>query len=202
MSLLRAVDVPPPRVAPRERHVRVTALLVAALWFDVLLASARHARVGALPPLATAAAGLATQILFTALEALAARAAWHATGRALRWRELAPRLFAVSSAEAFAISVATGGTVLPSWLAQLLAGARAAPGPVPDTGLAFAFAAFGLLTVLRVVLSAHAQARLAGARWSHALGLVTALYLATRLAMWWTSDLMQGRSFQSWGTIP
>lgn len=202
MSLLRAVDVSPSRVEPTEAHVRLTALLVAALWFDVLWESARHVRVGVLPPAAAAAAGLTTQVLFTALEALVARAAWRASGRLLRWRDLAPRLFAVSSAEAFALSVATGGTVLPSWLAQLLAGARAAPGAVPDTGLAFAFATFGLLTVLRVMLSAHTQARLAGARWSQALGLVTMLYLATRLAMWWSSDLMQGRSFQPWGTTP
>lgn len=202
MSLLRAVDVPPPRIEPTEAHVRLTALLVAVLWFDVLWESSRHLRVRALPPLAATVAGLTMQSLFTALEAHAARAAWRATGRALRWRELAPRLFAVSSAEAFALSIATGGTVLPSWLAQLLAGARAAPGAVPDTGLAFAFAAFGVLTVRRVVLSAHTQARLAGARWSHAFGLVTLLYLATRIAMWWSSDLMQGCGFQLWGTTP
>lgn len=199
MSLLRAVDVPPPRVVPTETHHRVTALLVAVFWFDVLWECARLAPRSNLPPLAVALVGLASQLLFCALEAGAARAAWQALGHAPNWHALVTRVLAASSAEAFAVSVAAGGTVLPSWLAQLLAGARALPLAQPDSGAVHAFAGFGVLTVVRIALSAHAQARLVGARFARGLLVVAGLYLATRLAMWWSSDLAQGRSFQPWG---
>jgi hypothetical protein len=202
MRVLQTLTVPPPRAVSNESHVRLTALLVSALWFDVLWSATRHGHAAGLPPAAAAAIGLASQWLVCALESVAARAAWRTLGRRAAWHELWPRILAASAAEAFAVSIATGNPSLPSWLAQLLAGARAAPLAAGDTGLAFAFAGFGVLALLRMLVSAHAQARLVGARLSHALALVLAFYLATRLAMWWSSDLMQGRSFEPWGIFP
>ncbi|MEQ1831524.1 MAG: hypothetical protein ABL977_00610 [Candidatus Eisenbacteria bacterium] len=200
MTLLRAIDVPPPRSAPRETHVSITALLVALLWFDVLWETARHGEPAAFPPLAVAALGLASQLLFCAFEAVLARAAWQLAGHTPRWEALATRILAASSAEAFAVSIAAGGTPLPGWLAQLLAGARAAPLATPDAGLAFAFAGFGVLALVRMALSAQQQARLVRAPFAHGAAVVLALWFATRLMMWWSSELARGRSYQPWGS--
>lgn len=199
MTVLRAVDVPPPRSTPSEPHMRVTALLVTLFWFDVLWEGARLHPTSGLGPLAVALVGLASQLVFSCLEALAARAAWQMLGHEPTWGALATRIVAASSAEAFAVSIATGGTGLPSWLAQLLAGARAAPLATPDTGLAFAFSGFGVLALVRLALSAHAQARLVRVPFARGALVVSVLWLATRLIMWWSSELAQGRSFQPWG---
>ena len=199
MTMLRAVDVPPPRSAPSETHWRITALLVTLLWFDVLWEGARLHPASGLGPLAVALVGLASQLVFSCLEALAARAAWQMLGHEPAWGALATRIVAASSAEAFAISIAMGATGLPSWLAQLLAGARAAPLAAPDTGLAFALSGFGVLAIARMALSAHAQARLVRVPFARGALVVSAFWVATRLMMWWSSELAQGRSFQPWG---
>ena len=201
MSLSRAVPVPPPTPFSTETLARVAALLVATLWFDVLHDAARHASATSLPHWLAALTGLATQLAFTAAEAALAVVAWGATGTPVTWRALAPRLLAVSSAEALALAIAAGHTSLPPVLAVGLAGARAGSGFTPGSGPEFAFAAFGALAVARLLLSAHAQARVARASYPRALLVVAAFYLATRLVMWWSFDLMQGRSFQSLGEI-
>ena len=211
MTLSHAVEVPPPRIHSIEARAWVSAVLVAMLWFDVLYDAARHASSLSLPlpPWLAALAGLATQLAFTACEAAVAVQAWGVAGEDVPWRALAPRLLAVSSAEAFAVALAAGHTIVPPTLAVWLSGARAAGGAVaggaasgaapPVSGLAFAFAGFGLLTVARLLLSAHAQSGVARASFTRALFVVLTLFLATRLVMWWSCDLMQGRSFQSWG---
>lgn len=179
--------------------MRVTALLVTLFWFDVLWEGARLHPASGLGPLAVALVGLASQLAFSAFEALAARAAWQMLGHEPTWGALATRIVAASSAEAFAVSIATGGTGLPSWFAQLLAGARAAPLATPDAGLAFAFSGFGVLAIARMALSAHAQARLVRVPFARGALIVSAFWFATRLMMWWSSELAQGRSFQPWG---
>ena len=199
MTLSRAVDIPPPRVFTAEARACVIALLVAAMWFDVLYDAARHAGNLSLPPWLAALAGLATQLAFTACEAPVAAQAWSVACEQVRWRVLAPRLLGVSSAEALAVTVAAGHTSVPPALAVWLAGPRAAGPAAPVSGPAFAFAAFGLLTVARLLLSAHAQSGVARASFMRALMVVLTLFLATRLVMWWSFDLMQGRSFRAWG---
>jgi hypothetical protein len=201
MSLLRAVDVPPPRVEPSEGHMRLTALMALLFWFDVLWTAARHTTPAGLSPIAAAAVGCTTQCVFSACEAAAAQRLWSVTGHPVRWHALFSRVLAVSAIEAFAVSVASGGTLLPRNLAVMLAGARALPDGAADAAAPAAFAAFGVLTTFRLLLSAHAQARLARAPLARGLAVVLALYLATRLAMWWTSDLMHGRSFEPWGML-
>src|SRR5438093_29641 len=85
MTLSRAVDVPPPRVFSAEVRACVIALLVAAMWFDVLYDAARHASGLSLPPWLAALAGLATQLAFTAGEAAVAVQAWRVAGEEPRW---------------------------------------------------------------------------------------------------------------------
>lgn len=199
MTVSRVQDFSPAGTRSAELRAWLVAILAASLWFEVLLDAARHASGLPLAPWLAAAAGLATQLAFTAAEAGVATLAWRVAGERVRWRALAPRLLAVSSAEAFAVAVAAGHTAIPSVLAPWLAGPRAAGGPPPASGLVFAFAAFGALTAARMLLSAHAQAGVARVSFARGLVLVLALYLATRLVMWWSFDLMQGRSFQLWG---
>jgi len=195
MTMSRAVTVPPPRVRSTEAHAWLVALLVAGMWLDVLFDVAAHSSHVVRAPWLAALAGLAGQLAFTALEAAVAAEAWRLAGATAAWRSLVPRLLTVSSAEAFAVAIAAGRTTLPQPVAMVLAGARAAPGAAAS-GPTYALSGFGALAVVRLLLSAHAQAGVARVPYGRALLLVLALYLATRIAMWWSLDLMQGRSFQ------
>src|SRR5437773_2591801 len=183
-----------------EARMWVTALLVGMMWLDVMYGSP----VGAQPfaRWLVALAGLAAELAFTVCEAAAAVASWRVLGRLVRWSELAPRLLVASSVETLAVSIAAGRAHLPRGWALALAGTRALEGAPaagvsgPSHGLAAAFAAFGVLAIVRMVFSAALQARVARATFSAALLLVIVMWLVSRLAMWWTFDLLQGRSFQ------
>ena len=183
-----------PAADPGEARLRVTALLVATMWFDVLYGAAQIGRAHA--PWIVALAGLVAELAFTAAEAVVAVAGWRALGKNVRWTVLAPRLLAASSAETLAVSIASGSTHLPHDWALLLAGPRAMAGTAPPHGLGAAFAATGVLAIVRVLCSAGLQARAARASFATALGLVLAMWLVSRLAVWWTFDLLSGRSFQ------
>ncbi len=181
------------------------ALFASVIWFEVLLLAVPSTLADAAPPVLAAAAGLAAQAAFTAVEASLGVAAWGALGARVRWAALAPALLVVSVTEATAMAVASGATGLPEAWCLLLAGTRAAPERVGSAGASRAFAAFGALAVARLVLAAHAHAALARQPWTRAAALVLAFYLATRLLLWWSLDLLQGRSHEPWsllGTCP
>ena len=184
-----------PRTAEHgEARIRVTALLVAMMWFEVLYGAAEVRRAHA--PWIVALAGLLSQLAFTAAEAAVAVAGWRALGKTVRWSALATRLLVASSAETLAVGIASGRAYLPRDWALLLAGPRAVEAAGPLHGLAAAFAATGVLAIVRMLFSAGLQARAARASFAAALGLVLVLWLVSRLAVWWTFDLLQGRSFQ------
>ena len=184
-----------PRAAdPGEARVRVTALLVAAMWLDVLCDGAGTAHP--LAPWLVSLVGLATQLAFTAVEAAAAMSAWRLIGRRPSWIVLAPRLLVASAPETLAVSIAAGRAHLPQVWVPVLVGPRAGAVAAPSHGLAAAFAATGALAFVRMLLSAGLQARTARAPFATALGLVLALWLVSRLGVWWSFDLLQGRSFQ------
>jgi len=203
MTIPRVHAAPSPAHLPAcraaELRMWIVAALAAAFWFDVLADAARRGVMSAgdpgFPPGAAGAAGLTAQLAFTCCEALVAGGAWRLLGHAARWRSLAPRLLAVSAAEAFAVALASGQVALPAPLAVVLAGTRAAGGGPAASGAAFAFSTFGLLTLVRLALSADAQARVAQAPPARSLLLVAAFYLATRVALAWGFDLVQGQSF-------
>ena len=175
-------------------RVRVTALLVATMWLEVLHGAAAAAHASS--PWLVALVGLGSQLVFTAGEAAAAVACWGALGRRVPWRALAPRLLVASSAETLAVSIAAGRAHLPRAWAFALAGPRAAEPAGPSHGLAAAFAAVGTLALVRMLLSAWLQSRAARASFAVAMALVLTMWLVSRLAVWWTFDLLQGRSFQ------
>ena len=102
--------------------------------------------------------------------------------------------------------VASGASGFPESVRVLLAGTRGALEHPSESALARAFASLGLLTLLRLLLaiSAHAHELRASPglaistrrRWQDAALLVLTFYGASRLALWWGLDLLQGRSFE------
>jgi hypothetical protein len=196
-SSSRASEVAIPHASRvSEAHLRVTALLVMLFWAQVLWRAAER-QGGPLPVAAMVAAGLGAQLAFSALEGACAAATWRALGARVGVAPLVARVLVASAAEGFAVAILVGDVGLPDALATVLCGPRAWPDWRPDSGFARAFAATGVLTLVRVALSAHAQARLAGASFARGLAVVGSLHLAARLVLWWASDLLLGRSFQS-----
>ncbi|MFM8559178.1 MAG: hypothetical protein ACKOC6_06195 [bacterium] len=174
------------------------ALLALAVWAEVLGQAVRRHPVPRLTPFAVVVVGLGTQCLACALEAVLARAVWRAQGVRLAWAALVTRIVTVSVCEAGALAVVTGSVVLPAAWAIALAGPRAGPDVLPADGWATATASVGLLSELGVLVSAQAQAALAGASFARGLGVVAGLWLASRLVLWWTSDLVLGGGPAPW----
>lgn len=201
MAHVRAVRVPPPRVQSSPAPVWLGALFVAVLWWQSLWAGAAHMPALGLPMFAATALGMAFVLLAAAAEAAIACGLWRVLGHEPDWGGVTLRVFGASVPEAFAAGVLAGTPQLPEPWPVWLCGVRAGVGWLPGSGVAFAFAAFGLLTVLRLVLSAHAQARLARTRFAHGMLVVLALYLVSRLIMLWSFDLMHGRSLEPWGML-
>lgn len=171
---------------------------VALFWHDTLVAQLAHSPELAptrVLPRVSAASGVFTQLLFSALEAFLYARAWRATGRRLPWLRTACELFVISSLEAFAVFMLQRPNA--SSFVWLL-GARAAwPGGIASSGLARALGGVGVLAFLRVALTVHVQSRATGARYAQASALTLAGWLGSRLALWWTIDLLRGRSFES-----
>ena len=192
------------RTLPRPREIEsapawslaLFVLAVALMWHDTLVAQLAHfpnlAPQRVTPRLA-AACGVCTQLAFSALEAFLYARAWRATGRTLPWLRTAAALFVISSFEAFALYLLHRQDASSfAWLV----GARALwPGGIAVTGLDRAFGAFGVIALIRLALTAHVQARGSGAGHVHASAMVLAGWLGSRLALWWTADLLRGRSF-------
>jgi hypothetical protein len=182
------------------------SLCAASIWFEALWRATRDAPASPLTPTLAAIVGLATQLTYTALEASLATAAWLSLGRSVRWSALAPALLTASVTEAFAVSVIAERPYWPQGWRVALAGARALPEHVAAGPLAQAFAGFGVLTLVRLVLATHAHAdalrasaphsTCASRRWRDAALLVLTFYAASRLAIWWGLDLFRGRSFE------
>lgn len=183
--------VPHPRSA--DRRLWVFALVTCLMWLEEL----RYTVPAESPVPAWLATllGVASQLAFTSGEAWVAVAAWRIQGTRVRWAALAPRVLVASAPETLALSIASGHASLPAPIAEALAGPRAS-GAAPQSGMAFAFAGAGALALVRLLLSAHLQSRAAGAGFARGLATVAALWLATRLLMWWAFELLQGRSFQ------
>jgi hypothetical protein len=201
MAHVRAVSVPPPRIRTFELHAWLGAAFVLLLWWQSLWAGAERMASLGLPPAVSASLGLALVLLAAAVEAAVACGAWRGLGHAPGWGALTLRVLGASVPEAFAAGVIAGAPRLAEPWPVWLCGARAADGWLPGSGGAFAFAGLGLLTLLRLALSAHAQARLARAPLAHGMLVVLALYLLTRLVMVWSFDLTQGHSFEPLGVV-
>ena len=170
--------------------------LTTCFWFEVLWRAARDAGELSMSPALAAAVGLATQLAFTAIEASLGATVWASFGERVSWARLMAALLTVSSTEAAAVAITSGHPALPAPWPVLLAGPRAAPHVGPASAGTQVFAAFGALTLARLVLATHAHAAAARTSWRRAALVVITFYLASRCAMWWSLDLMRGHSFE------
>ena len=193
-----AVAVPPP-ASRRSQAPWLFASISATAWYYLLARTTADSSPLPVPSSVIAGIGLASQVLFTALEALLGVAVWAAMGVRVRWSELMPLLLTVSGLEALSVAVASGRFELPAPWPVLLAGTRAGSSSgTPSVG-AETFAAFGALTLARLAFAAQAHAVAARVRWRRAACVVLVFYLASRCAVWWSLDLMRGHSFEFTG---
>jgi hypothetical protein len=123
---------------------------------------------------------------------------WRGRGRRLPFWRFFCVVASVSLADVFAIALAerahAGPPALASCLAwvvgpQLLGDARWG-----SPALRVAFGSLGLLTVIRVALTANAQSRAVGARGAMTLAGTVLVWVLGRIAIWWITDLARGRS--------
>jgi len=130
----------------------------------------------------------------------AVEATWYVLGgRAFGTRvRLLPMLGAIAS---LSLCDATAETLLhrfegeasPAWLA-LLVGGRADPEWfAEESGVRYAFGSLGLLALIRIAGTIDAQRR-QGIPPGRALALCGLAVAASRLATWWTADLVRGMS--------
>jgi hypothetical protein len=82
---------------------------------------------------------------------------------------------------------------LAAWIVPLTGVAALDPSPLAG-GLGTAFSGLGLLVLARVVSTAAVQRALLRTSWMHPLAITFGAWGATRLLVWWSVDLMVGRS--------
>jgi hypothetical protein len=127
------------------------------------------------------------------------RLLWRGRGRSLPFWRFFCVVASASMADVLALQVAgiahRGPAGLAAWLAPV-AGAHLAGGWVAgwSPALRAAFGTAGLLTALRLGLTAHAQRQALGIPMRSALTWTALVWLATRIALLFAVDLMRGMS--------
>ncbi len=155
------------------------------------------ARSGSMSPGALVGLALALTLGAVLAEAVCLRMVWGARGVTPPFLPLAFVLWLLTTIESCAAAVLARvppGSAGAVWLAPWV-GYRALAGSAAGAnGWTFAFAGAGLLTALRIGLSAAAQARLAGRRLREAAALVFAVWLVSHVLLAWMVELSRGRS--------
>jgi hypothetical protein len=150
------------------------------------------------PTGAIAAAAVAGRLPSLFAEAAAYVLWWRARGLRLPfWRFLCcVATFSTCDLLGFSIRRAAGGA--PDALrliAAVLSGPAALdPAAMHATGRTAAFGSLGVLTMVRVFMTAWAQARGIGRSLAGPLAITIAAWLLTRLVAWWSVDLLRGLS--------
>jgi len=122
---------------------------------------------------------------------------WRSRGRSLPFWRFFCVAASISLADVFAIGLserlrtAPHGAVL--WLTPLV-GLHALGAGAGSSALRAAFGSLGLLTLLRIGVTARAQSRGAGVSFVAALGWTALFWAMGRVAMWWLADLLRGKS--------
>lgn len=122
---------------------------------------------------------------------------WRVFGRRLPFWRFFCVVVSASTTDLLAGSIANQVAEAPHLAARLapLAGLRlAGEGFLPGGALRVAFGTLGLLTALRIGLTAFAQARALNVRFTGALAVIGSVWLLTRIAILWSVDLMKGAS--------
>jgi len=132
-----------------------------------------------------------------ALEAGYYATVWKSFGRRLRVGWMFTWITTLSILDMIAESLRRLGAEHPGWAPWLSVfsglGGRDALGAWPP-GLALAAGSLGLLTAARIAATAVLQSREVGCSCWAAAALVTATWIATRIAVWWGIDLLRGMS--------
>lgn len=192
-------SAPAPADAVRWRRAAGLLFALALLswgelgWRQGGALAARHVN------LAVAAALMAAAHLVAgAIEASAYVLWWRTRGARLAWTPFFVALVALSLVDRCAASLAALAQRAPAlapWLAPL-AGPQLVRGSLPgvEPGLWAGFGGLGLLTLARLGATAWLQAAGTGRRLRAALAVTALVWLVTRVAVWWSVDLVRGMS--------
>lgn len=134
-----------------------------------------------------------------ALEAAFYLAWWRSLGAPFRFGRFFAWIAGLSLIDAWALGVRViardQGGAWAMWLAPLVGLDLLREGaPAGASSLQLAFGTLGITTLVRIGLTAHAQARETGRGVAKPLLLTCVLWLACRVVTWWTLDLARGAS--------
>jgi hypothetical protein len=170
--------------------------LVWLYWFEIsreTLAPALGVQASERALVLAAIGGVVGRIAAQLIEAGFYVLLWRALGRTLPFANFFVTIVSLSLLDVASVQlVRWAADSPPAWVA-VLCGFQAVPGAlVGEPGLRVAFGGFGLLTLARIAGTAWPQRPAGG--WRTGLALTGAIWLAGRLATWWTTDLVRGVS--------
>ena len=123
---------------------------------------------------------------------------WRGRGRRLPYWRFLCVVVSASLADVVAIGLAQrardGSPATSAWLAWVAGLRLLGAGAFGSPSLRVAFGGFGLLTLLRLGMTASAQSRATGVRAAEAFATTAIVWLLCRIAAWWVTDLLRGRS--------
>lgn len=186
---------PPPLTRGEVALAALAIALAAASSHAVIAADAAHRGGLDAPSWIPAVAGAFSPVVATFVEVALYGAFWRSLGRPFPFACVWIRTVALSMPESLAMPVIVRAHAEPQ-IAPMLAwfvGPRALDSDVAS-GFAAAFAGAGLIAAGRLALAAHVHARAVGVRWTTAFAVIAGGWLLTRLLVWWTVDLVIGRS--------
>jgi hypothetical protein len=178
----------------------ILLLWVGWSWWKEIFAQTEAAAMTAAgaAPAALVWLGLGARGLATLTEAAVYVLWWKSHGARLRYWRFAAWIAALSAADLFGFALGRAAQHAPDVvriLCAILAGPLAGGDPwVVASGAMAAFGNLGLLTLLRIGVTAWAQARGTGRSPGGALVVTGHAWLLTRLATWWSFDLLRGMS--------
>jgi hypothetical protein len=195
--------VPPASASPADPRTRRTYLVFFLLalvsWGQVASRQAGELGMRGAPGLAAAAGlALAGRVVAAGIEAGVYALVWRALGARLPVLRFGIALVALSMVDRLALSLVELAHRAPAsapWAAAL-AGAHllGSPWPAGEPGLRAALGGIGILTALRLAMTAWLQAAALRRGMCGPLLLTLGLWAASRIALWWTTDLMRGAS--------
>jgi len=156
--------------------------------------TAAHA---AIAPAAMASIALITRLMASLSEAAFYTLWWRSRGARLPYWRFVCWIVGLSAADLFGFALRRSVVDAPPALrigAALLAGPAALDSAPAGSGAMTAFGSFGVLALLRVGMTAWAQALGTGRQIGGPLLLTLGAWLTTRLAGWWSFDLLKGLS--------
>lgn len=176
----------------------VLFLWVGWSWWKEIVAQLQAATTApeAAPALAWLALG--ARGLATLTEAAIYVLWWKSRSARLQYWRFAAWIAVLSVADLFGFALGRAGEEAPDVLqivCAILAGRGALnDSPVVESGAMAAFGNFGVLTLLRIGMTAWAQARGTGRALGGPLAITVHAWLLTRLTTWWSFDLVRGLS--------